>query len=107
MDLAGSRRTALLAASIGLALTSCSTNARTGAFQLGDDTATCRDHQSVLPSTAYTGGTNGDTESILLMMHYYTAHGTQPYCDGHAPTAEDRAWTHLYVQLGGIGAVKS
>jgi len=107
------RRTPILAVTAGLATVTAaifgvlSAGPRTGGFRLAaDDTQTCRVHQSALPSAAYTGGVKGDTQAIMLMMHDYTAHGTQPYCDGRKATSEDQAWTRLYAELGGSAEVK-
>lgn len=73
-----------------------------GSFRTAD--GACQVHQRVRPSTAYTGGVNGDTEAIMYMMGSYTVHGKQAYCDGRPATATDRAWRQLYVRLGGAEA---
>jgi hypothetical protein len=73
----------------------------TGDFQSVGGSQNCQIHQSAAPGTHYTGGVNGDTESILAMMSYYTAHGRQPFCDGHPATQIDQAWSGLYTKLGG------
>jgi hypothetical protein len=91
---------ALLVAVTACWLTACGGD-RTGAFQDAGGRSDCRVHQSALPGTPYTGGANGDTEAILAMMRYYTAHESQPYCDGRVATSLDQAWTSLYIQLGG------
>lgn len=93
-------RLTMVAATAAIAVSGCASGDGTGAFRVAD--GSCQIHQSALPSTAYTGGVNGDTEAVLTMMGSYTAHGTQPYCDGHSATAVDQAWTRLYVRLGGI-----
>lgn len=90
----------MVAATAVLTVGGCASGDSKGAFRTAD--GSCQIHQSALPSTAYTGGVNGDTEAILIMMGSYTAHGTQPYCDGRPATAVDRAWSRLYVRLGGI-----
>jgi hypothetical protein len=61
-------------------------------------TAACMAHQKVKPGKSYSE--TGDTGAKLQMLHYYTVNGALPYCDGKAPTAVDKAWANLYVQLG-------
>ena len=87
-------------ATAAVAVSGCGSGDGTGAFRVAD--GSCQIHQSALPSTAYTGGVKGDTEAVLAMMGSYTAHGKQPYCDGHSATSVDQSWTRLYVRLGGI-----
>ena len=89
----------LTAAATAMLISGCGSSARTGSFRTAD--GSCQVHQSALPSTAYTGGVNGDTEAVMAMMGSYTAHGTQPYCDRQPATATDRVWIRLYVHLGG------
>lgn len=62
---------------------------------------TCLDHQSGHPGTDYTGGADADTSKIFVMLHYYVANGSKPYCDGGHATDVDRSWAQLYVNLGG------
>jgi hypothetical protein len=61
----------------------------------------CIRHQTREPGRSYTAGQQSDPHAVLEMMRFYTANGTKPYCDGAAPTAADRRWTGLYVELGG------
>lgn len=85
-----------------LALTGCgSSAARTGALDTVSDSKkpTCRTHQSVLPGSDYTGGSDAKTLAVLGMMKYYTAKGTLPFCDAKPPTAQDTAWARLYATL--------
>lgn len=88
---------AILFAATATGLAACGVH--TGAFQNDSGSPNCQVHQSNHPSTAYTGGTKGDTLAILTMMHYYTAHRAQPFCDGHPATATDKDWTALYTRL--------
>ncbi|MFJ8039031.1 hypothetical protein ACIRBX_00790 [Kitasatospora sp. NPDC096147] len=67
----------------------------------GTPSPTCLPHQGERPGTAYTAGQQADPRAVLEMMRFYTAHGTEPYCDGAPPTDVDRRWTELYVHLGG------
>jgi hypothetical protein len=73
----------------------------TGAFQDAGEQPNCQVHQRASPSRDYTGGENADTQAILTMMRYFTAHGEQPYCDGRSPSPLDKAWSDLYVRLSG------
>lgn len=90
----------MAAATAAITIGGCASGPGKEAFRIAD--GSCQIHQSAMPSTAYTGGANGDTEAILAMMGSYTAHGTQPYCDGRPATAVDRAWSRLYARLGGF-----
>lgn len=93
------RRTAL--AVLPLLLTAaCTTDS--GTFAAGGDASpACLRHQTNAPGPAYTGGADADTSQILQMLHYYTANGHKPFCDGKPPTTTDRRWVTLYVDLGG------
>jgi hypothetical protein len=67
----------------------------------------CQLHQTDAPTSAYRGGPKSDPALELPFLAYFTANGDKPYCDGKPPTATDRAWAHLYVQLtGNTGAVR-
>ncbi|MGH4018399.1 MAG: hypothetical protein ACRDT0_03975 [Pseudonocardiaceae bacterium] len=66
----------------------------------GGQQISCMRHQAEPPGSRYTDPERRNTGELLAMLRYYTAHGTQPYCDGAAPTEVDRAWAELYVQLG-------
>ncbi|WP_327064591.1 hypothetical protein OG500_01930 [Kitasatospora sp. NBC_01250] len=74
-----------------------------GVFDARATTAsrTCQAHQTQQPGHRYTAGPGADTESILMMMRYYTANGTKTFCDGHPPTPTDVRWMDLYQALGG------
>ena len=61
----------------------------------------CQLHQTDAPTSAYRGGPNSDPSLELPFLAYFTANGDKPYCDGRPPTATDRAWAHLYVDLTG------
>jgi hypothetical protein len=97
-----------LLAFTALAASGCA-HQRGGVFQNAGGRAGCQVHQTAGPGRAYTDGVNSDTEAILAMMSYLTAHGTQPYCDSRPPSATDRDWAALYIRLGGaatlVGAI--
>jgi hypothetical protein len=97
------RKATAAGALLALALSGCGTHQ--GRFRLEGGRPDCRVHQTEKPGTAYTGGVNGDTEAILGMMSYLTAHGSQPYCDGRPPNDIDRHWSALYAELGGTPAL--
>jgi hypothetical protein len=61
----------------------------------------CQLHQTDAPTSAYRGGPNSDPTLELPFLAYFTANGNKPYCDGRPPTATDRAWARLYVELTG------
>ena len=86
-----------------LAAAGCGTRSQ-GVFRDDSSRAGCQVHQTGQPGTAYTGGTNGNTEAILAMMSYLTARGDEPYCDGLPPNGSDRTWAALYARLGGAAA---
>ncbi len=60
----------------------------------------CMTHQQQQPTPAYRAGGTAVSEVELPMLAYYTANGDKPYCDGHPPSATDRAWLALYVSDG-------
>lgn len=62
---------------------------------------TCMEHQEESPGTDYTGGAEGNTGAILIMLRYYVNNGDKPYCDGEPPTETDQEWAQLVVDLGG------
>jgi hypothetical protein len=85
----------LLALAVIPALAACGGN--TGPFQAaGESPPTCMRHQRNTPSASYAK----DTAHGLAVLRYYTANGRRGYCDHKAPTAADRAWAHLYLELG-------
>jgi hypothetical protein len=105
----------LVAVTAALALAGCSGGgpARQAVFRsqsgLNVDAAarSCQLHQTDAPTSAYRGGPKSDPALELPFLAYFTANGDKPYCDGKPPTATDRAWAHLYVQLtGNTGAVR-
>lgn len=98
-----SRVSTLLASAALLAAAGCGTQSR-GAFRDDGGRAGCQVHQTTQPGAAYTGGANADTEAVLAMLGYLTAHGDEPYCDGRPPNGDDRAWAALYARLGGAPA---
>ena len=61
----------------------------------------CQLHQTDAPSSAYRGGPDSDPSLELPFLAYFTANGDKPYCDGKPPTATDKEWAKLYVQLTG------
>ena len=61
---------------------------------------TCMKHQAEPPGLRYTDKSRRRTDDTLAMLRYYTANGAKPYCDDNKPTATDRAWLQLYVDLG-------
>lgn len=70
------------------------------AFTVGT-TKTCLVHQKHLPQGAYRGGMSANTGLELHFLAYFTAQGSEPYCDGKPATKDDRAWSALYAQLTG------
>ena len=69
------------------------------AFTAGVATETCLQHQKHVPTTAYEGGETAVSNDVLTFLGYYTAHGTQPFCDGKSANSNDRKWAQLYVKL--------
>lgn len=73
-----------------------------GRFFPGEtDEITCMEHQEDSPGTAYTGGDEADTASILAVFRYYVSNGAKGYCDGDPPNENDLEWAQLVVDLGG------
>ncbi|MGH3832134.1 MAG: hypothetical protein ACRDRS_17090 [Pseudonocardiaceae bacterium] len=66
----------------------------------GGRTVTCMAHQPAAPGNRYTDPQLRDTAQVLTVLHYYTANGSKRYCDGQPPSAVDRRWAQLYVDLG-------
>ncbi len=66
----------------------------------GGQPQSCMAHQKQQPTPAYRAGGTAVSEVELPMLAYYTANGDKPYCDGHPPSAADRAWLALYVSDG-------
>lgn len=73
------------------------------AFRVGPN-KTCLVHQAHGPTKEYRGGPSTDTGLELQFLGYYTAQGTQPFCDGKGPNRDDRAWGALYLQLTSNGS---
>jgi len=68
-------------------------------FQPGA-TPPCLMHQTKDPNSAYQDGDEGSQSPLqLTFVAYYTAAGTEPFCDGQPPTDTDKTWANLYVQL--------
>lgn len=67
----------------------------------------CQLHQTQAPTPDYGGGPHGVTARTLPFLAYYTANGDKRYCDGKPPTATDKKWARLYVQLTGNTAAVS
>lgn len=61
----------------------------------------CLNHQTHRPGPAYTSTTKADTSKILVMLHYYVANGSKPYCNGGRASTTDRSWAQTFVTLGG------
>jgi len=59
----------------------------------------CQLHQTHAPTAAYRGGPKAVTALELPFLASYTANGRKPYCDKKPPTAVDKEWARLYVQL--------
>lgn len=94
------RRLIVVLASTALALTACGGD--DGRFVPGESAEIdCMEHQPDSPGTAYTGGEDGDTASILEVFRYYVANGDKGYCDGEPPSDTDREWAQLVVDLDG------
>jgi hypothetical protein len=75
----------------------------TGASGFDDQankTVACMAHQSAAPGSVDRPGKSEDPESVLAYLHYYTANGDRPYCDGKPATAVDRQWLALYLAGG-------
>jgi hypothetical protein len=66
----------------------------------GQRDTTCMVHQTAAPGPRYTDAAIRETDDTLLLLRYYTANASKPYCDGEASTSADRAWATLYVDLG-------
>ncbi|MGB6165049.1 MAG: hypothetical protein WCF33_22125 [Pseudonocardiaceae bacterium] len=66
----------------------------------GGRTVNCMVHQPASPGSRYTDPQRRDTVEVLTLLHYYTDNGSKPYCDGKPPSAVDRSWAQLYVELG-------
>lgn len=61
----------------------------------------CQLHQTDAPTSGYRGGQASQPTLELPFLAYFTANGDKPYCDGKPPTATDKEWAKLYVQLTG------
>lgn len=66
----------------------------------GGRTVACMAHQPAPPGNRYTDPQRRDSAQALTVLHYYTVNGSKPYCDGQPPSAVDRRWAQLYVDLG-------
>jgi hypothetical protein len=94
----------LLAGTTIVGLAACGggkTSATSGSFNDQSNRAvSCMTHQTASPAAADHPGTAEDPSRVLTYLHYYTANGNKPYCDGNPPTAIDRQWLDLYVAGG-------
>ena len=92
-------RTVLLTA---LFVSACTANAPDPGPRFDDEgiEVSCMTHQPLPPGTRYTDDTQRRTGETLALLRYYTANGTQAYCDGKGPTDVDRQWAEIYVRLG-------
>jgi hypothetical protein len=61
----------------------------------------CQLHQTDAPTSAYRGGPHAVTALELPFLASYTANGNKPYCDKKPPSALDKEWARLYVELTG------
>lgn len=66
----------------------------------GGRTVACMVHQPAPPGSRYTDPQHQDTAEVLTVLHYYTVNGSKTYCDQKPPSAVDRRWAQLYVDLG-------
>lgn len=98
----GTASLAAVGAAVVLALTACGSSHPTGAVfnDQGQVAIGCMVHQQFKPTSQYRPGAGGDTEKLFGVLHYYTANGDKPYCDGHGPTSTDKAWLRLYLAGG-------
>lgn len=91
---------AVLLAACCVSASACSSHSKPGAaFTSGAAADTCLNHQKHKPTAAYEGGTSGQTTSVLEFLAYFTAHGSQPFCDSKKANSDDKAWAELYVRL--------
>lgn len=94
------RRAAVTLVLGALVFAGCSSD--DGRFDPGQgDDSKCMEHQEQSPGTAYTGGPDADTASVLQVFRYYVTNGDKPYCDGESASDTDREWAQLVVDLGG------
>ncbi len=68
-------------------------------FHDGKTTDTCLVHQGHAPTQDYAGDDQHGSARVLGFLSYYTAHGTQAFCDRKAANSYDRQWAQLYVRL--------
>lgn len=66
----------------------------------GGGRVTCLAHQTHRPTAIFGPGSQQQTGAVMVVLHYYTANGTDRFCDGHGPTVIDRDWTRLYRAMG-------
>lgn len=98
------RRATVIVATVALAVSGCGASSTKPRFNdQGGATVPCMVHQKRPPDAAY-GGPNADPLLTFKMLHYYTANGRRPFCDGRPPTSVDRMWLHLYVDDGAEAA---
>ena len=98
-------RNAAMVTLVMVVASGCSSVARSGtapaaAFDAqGGGRVPCLVHQTHMPTPIFEPGTQR-TGAVLVVLHYYTANGTDRYCDGHSPTVIDGAWVRLYEVMG-------
>lgn len=68
------------------------------AFNTSAPDPACMQHQGSPAPTM--GQPAGDTAQILGVLKYYTARGTQAFCDGRPASPTDLDWMRLYVRAG-------
>lgn len=91
-----------LALLAGAALTACSTMTSAPHTSTAFVPATghgCMDHQGRPPSQD-DSSSQLDVAQRLMLLRYYTAHGSQPFCDQAPASADDLAWMRLFVAQG-------
>ncbi len=59
----------------------------------------CLVHQVHQPAAEYRGGPDTRTDLELRFLGYFTAHGTQRFCDNRSANKYDKAWGALYEHL--------
>lgn len=93
------RMAASMALILAVVLGAAGCGEATGAFHDSGGRPDCRIHQAAMPDKDYTGVTTADTQAILAMLRYLTAHRAQAYCDGRPASSTDRAWSMLYQRF--------
>lgn len=98
-------KTVALALLAVLVCASCSTDDQGPVFaNEGAKPIACMQHQPAPPGRRYTDPARRRTDETLPLLRYYTENGRKPYCDKASADDTDRAWAHLYVDLGADAA---